>query len=618
MKKKLSILLILYSCSIFSQEKKICGTNDRLEIYQRSNTEYANKFELLEKNIQKWIDINTKSNSITIPVVVHVIYKNNSENISDAQIHSQIEALNKDFRRMNNDANNTPSDFLPVSADMQIEFCLAKRYLGNPTNGIVRRQTNHDNFQLYSDSVFYTSDGGSNAWNTSRYLNIWVCNIAGNVMGWAQFPNAGNTQTDGIVIDYERFGTTGTVSYPYDLGRTTTHEVGHWLNLLHIWGDATCGDDYVNDTPIQEQANFGCNIHPKPSCTNNGDMFMNFMDYSDDYCMNLFTQGQKNRVMATINTYRSSLISSNGCQPYTLQNTDAGIYAIINPNITDVECSKPLYPKVIIKNYGTDTLFVATIKYNINGGTYHYQVWNGVLKQNEKDTILLSGIDANNTSNTLFVSSIYPNNSTDINIQNDSKTINFNSINGNKISIKLITDNYGYETSWRLYNNSWNIIDMDDSLLSNKIYKQEYCLEDGCYSFVIYDTYGDGFCCNYGNGSFVIENLSNNNKIAQSAHFSFSDTSYFCINTTSIINKDDIQIEIFPNPNDGIFYINYMNYSKNIPNYAKIYDQLGRLIKEVEFFESSKIDLSNYQNGIYYLRIKTNKEYINKKIIIQK
>ena len=118
-------------------------------------------------------------------------------------------------------------------------------------------------------------------------------------MGWAQFPGSGNAQTDGIVIDYERFGTIGTVSQPYHKGRTTTHEVGHYLGLHHIWGDTICGDDSVSDTPEQEQANFGCNIHPKPSCTNNGDMFMNFMDYVDDKSMVMFTKGQKERMRAT-------------------------------------------------------------------------------------------------------------------------------------------------------------------------------------------------------------------------------------------------------------------------------------------------------------------------------
>ena len=405
MKKIFLTLFILSSIFCFSQEKRNCGTNERLELYRQSHPESIRKSQLLEQDIQKWIDenANTKTNAITIPVVVHVVYKNNSENISDAQIQSQIDVLNKDFRRLNQDASNTPFDFLPFAADMQIEFCLAKRYLGVPTTGIVRKQTNLAAFPLYSDSIFFTNYGGSSAWNTNRYLNIWVCDISGSVMGWAQFPGGGNSQTDGIVIDYERFGTIGTVSQPYHKGRTTTHEVGHWLSLFHIWGDNTCGDDYVADTPEQEQANFGCNIHPQPSCTNSGDMFMNFMDYSDDACMNIFTEGQKQRAMAVLNTSRVGLISSNGCQPFILPNTDAGISAIINPNNLDVECASPVYPIVVLKNFSSDTLFVATIKYSVNGGTPEYQVWNGALAQYQTDTINLSGISASGTSHTFYI-----------------------------------------------------------------------------------------------------------------------------------------------------------------------------------------------------------------------
>ena len=619
MKKVFFILFILISIFSFSQEKRNCGTQNRLELYRKSHPKNIAKSNILEEKIQKWIkdNANSKISAITIPVVVHVVYKNNTENISDAQIQSQIDVLNEDFSRTNQDASNTPFDFLPFAADMQIEFCLAKRYLGVPTNGIVRKQTNLPEIPLYSDSIFFTQMGGSSAWNTNRYLNIWVCDIAGNVMGWAQFPSGGNSQTDGIVIDYERFGTIGTVSQPYHKGRTTTHEVGHWLSLFHVWGDNSCGDDFVSDTPEQEQANYGCKIHPQTSCTNNGDMFMNFMDYSDDACMNIFTQGQKTRAMAAINTYRFGLISSLGCQPLTIPNADAGIIAIINPNTQLVECASPVYPKVVIKNYSTDTLFVATIKYSVDGGSEQFQVWNGALAQNETDTILLAGIPANGTSHTFFVSTINPNNSADINTQNDSQTTAFSTQYGNKINLKLVTDNYGLETSWKLYNDSFNLIDGEDSLASNTLYQKEYCLEDGCYNFIISDTYGDGFCCNYGNGFFTIKKEIGNSILASSSPFGFSDTSHFCISALSNIQISGNVLEIFPNPTNGIFYVNYPQYSKNISNYAKIFNPLGKLVLKQEIFETTKIDLSNQKNGVYYLNITTKNSRITKKLIIQ-
>ena len=610
---------MLFSVVSFSQEKRNCGTNDRNDFHNHKYPESIEKQNTLAQKIQQWIqkNINTKISAITIPVVVHIVYKNNNENISDAQIHTQINVLNEDFRRLNQDASNTPFDFLPFAADMQIEFCLAKQYLGQPTSGIVRKQTNLVEFPLNSDSIFFNSYGGSNAWNTNRYLNIWICDIAGGIMGWAQLPGAGNSQTDGIVIDFERFGTIGTVSQPYHKGRTTTHEVGHWLSLYHVWGDNTCGDDFVSDTPEQEQANFGCNIHPKPSCVNNGDMFMNFMDYSDDACMNIFTQGQKQRAMAILNTSRSGLISSIGCQPFTLPNTDAGISSIIRPNSFDVECASPVYPTVILKNYSSDTLFVATIKYSVDGGSPQYQVWSGSLSQNGTDTILLAGIASSGTSHTFSAKTINPNNSTDINLQNDEKTITFSSQYGNQITLKLVTDNYGLETSWMLLDKNFDELDAEDSLLSNTLYQKEYCLEDGCYYFIINDSYGDGFCCNFGNGFFTIKKEIDETLLAQSSLFTFSDTMHFCFSALHTENIQTTDFQIFPNPNNGIFYLNLPYNSKNISNYAKIFNPLGKLILKKTLSEITKIDLSKHGSGFYYLNITTKNSRTTKKLIIQ-
>ena len=130
----------------------------------------------------------------------------------------------------------------------------------------------------------------------NNYLNIWVCDLGSGLLGYATPPSTFIGDGDGLVIGYRYFGTIGTVQAPYNKGRTATHEIGHWFNLFHIWGDNNCGDDLVNDTPTQEEANFGCKIHPHTSCNNTGDMFMNFMDYTNDNCMNLFTEGQKNRI----------------------------------------------------------------------------------------------------------------------------------------------------------------------------------------------------------------------------------------------------------------------------------------------------------------------------------
>jgi hypothetical protein len=301
-----------------------CGTMARLEYLIQQDPTILARMAQVEAQTQAYIEAQRHlpyqrtGNVITIPVVVHIVYRTTAQNISDAQVQSQIQVLNEDFRRLNADAVNTPSLFQSVAADAEIQFCLATRDpLGNPTNGITRTQTTKTSFSVYTDDVKYSSQGGKDAWPTDQYLNIWVCNLGGNVLGYAQFPNGGPAATDGVVIDYRYFGRGGSAQAPYNKGRTATHEVGHWLNLRHIWGDAQCGDDYVNDTPVQQGPNYGCPTFPKPSCGNTSDMFMNYMDYTDDACMNLFTQGQKTRMRAVLapNGFRASLTSSLGCSP---------------------------------------------------------------------------------------------------------------------------------------------------------------------------------------------------------------------------------------------------------------------------------------------------------------
>jgi pregnancy-associated plasma protein-A len=254
-----------------------------------------------------------------IPVVVHVVFKTAAENIPDSQIHNQIAVLNRDFRATNPDINQVPAPFKPLAADARIEFVLATTDPeGNQTNGITRTQTNIDSFVMTNNPVKFSASGGVDAWNTQKYLNLWVCRLAptatGQLLGYAQFP--GNlAATDGVVIHHTAFGTGGTAEDPFDLGRTATHEVGHYLNLHHIWGDTvipTCGDtDNVDDTPNQFGSNGGTPTFPRISCNNgpNGDMFMNYMDYVNDAAMFMFTQGQVTRMQATLAGPRNALIT---------------------------------------------------------------------------------------------------------------------------------------------------------------------------------------------------------------------------------------------------------------------------------------------------------------------
>ncbi|MFZ1790670.1 MAG: zinc metalloprotease [Saprospiraceae bacterium] len=270
--------------------------------------------EKIDQQTQRSIRVSNSKRSfqgvITIPVVVHVVYKDSIQNISNAQILSQIDVLNEDFRRLNDDADN----LWPQADDIEIEFCLATLGPnGESTLGFTKTLTNRVSFST-TDRVKSNSTGGKTGWPSDQYLNIWVCNLSGTTLGYAQFPGGGLPATDGVVIDYQYFGTTGTVQSPFDLGRTTTHEVGHWLNLRHIWGDGDCDfDDFITDTPLADEENYFCDVG-HVSC-GNVNMVQNYMDYSDDVCMNLFTNGQKKwmRALFEVGGYRQNLLYSNGC-----------------------------------------------------------------------------------------------------------------------------------------------------------------------------------------------------------------------------------------------------------------------------------------------------------------
>ena len=306
--KKIILSILASALWINGYSQRTCGSELNMEQIRRTEplkyqriTDWENQIKLHSRSVP--------SSTILIPVVVHVVYNNAAQNISDAQIHSQIQVLNEDFQRRNADKVNTPSAFSSVAGNANVEFKLAKiDPNGNPTEGITRTQTSVSAF-YNNDNVKFSNRGGCDAWNARRYLNIWVCNL-GNLLGYAQFPFElqTNPNTDGVVIHYKHFGRDGSAESPYDKGRTATHEVGHWLDLRHIWGDdgSKCsGSDNVEDTPNQGGPNYGCPSFPKTDhCTNTspGVMFMNYMDYPYDACMNLFTKGQVERMRSLFDT----------------------------------------------------------------------------------------------------------------------------------------------------------------------------------------------------------------------------------------------------------------------------------------------------------------------------
>lgn len=396
-----------------------CGTMEALEQHIQQDPAVLQRMEELEKFTRQFQPAEAGKAITTIPVVVHVVYNNNTEDVSLAQIQTQIDVLNADFRRFNTDADGTWSQ----AADSEIEFCLATvDPNGNATNGVTRTSTSTTSFGTSGDPMKFNSSGGKDAWPAADYMNMWVCDLTGGLLGYAQFPNSGPASTDGVVIDYQYFGTIGTATAPFNLGRTATHEVGHYLNLRHIWGDGNCNaDDFVSDTPNSDASNGGCQVG-SVSCSS-VDMVQNYMDYSDDGCMNLFTAGQKTRMQAALAGARASLSNSNGC--------------------------------------GT------------TGG----------------------GGGGGGCSDT-------------------------------EVALTIVADNYGSETTWTVTNASGSVVASGGPYANNSTNSQTLCLPDGCYDFTINDSYGDGICCAFGNGSYA---LSGGGVSVSGGSFGSTETTNFCV-----------------------------------------------------------------------------------------
>lgn len=402
-----------------------------------------------------------------IPVVVHVIHNGEAvgsgTNVSYAAIQSQIDVLNEDFRRMfgTNGWNTNP-----VGADTQIEFCLARRRpdgsaFPNGENGVNRISRTAAGFTAppystnYIDATIktYTYNGGvptaTRGWSPDKYMNIWLCNISGGILGYAQFPQSplggmGCTgsfaaATDGVVFLYNSIGKSSVTGYgpPYNQGRTATHEIGHWLGLRHIWGDPATSaqqcvvDDYCNDTPLAAAPNYGC-----PSGTNSctaapdagPDMIQNYMDYTDDLCMNIFTNDQKQRMRAVLegSPMRLSLINSDACTPPNP--SDASVTDVFAP-VGD-NCAGPITPSVQLKNRGSNNLTSATISYKIDNGTPVTFSWTGNLSPNSTATVALPAFTAPLGTHSFRAYSTLPNGIADPYTVHDTSGIDFVVSNG--------------------------------------------------------------------------------------------------------------------------------------------------------------------------------------------
>lgn len=382
------LYVFILTCPLVAGAQERCGEVEYKKLLKDRQQVKETPFqfeEWLQKKLvdrQRSLEGGRTQATYQIPVVVHVIHNGEAvgsgKNIPDAQIFSQINVLNKDYQRLNADASSTPAEFVPVAGAFNVEFVLAKQDPeGLATNGIVRVKgtktswTMSDNYELKSESY----------WPAEDYLNIWVCNLT-DYLGYSQFPVSGlpglensstNRLTDGVVISYTAFGSIDDGSFSlqnsYNKGRTTTHEVGHFFGLNHIWGDddtACTGTDYVDDTPNQAGSSGGCPTHPRITCDVTS-MFQNYLDYTNDACMNLFTAGQVSRMEVIIGNSprRATLPTSHGLSDPAPVANDLGIKSIVRPGAG--ECTSSFTPSVEVRNYGSNSITSARIRLKKDG-----------------------------------------------------------------------------------------------------------------------------------------------------------------------------------------------------------------------------------------------------------
>ena len=556
----------------------------------------------------------------TLPVVFHILTDGvGNENLSEAAIQAQIDQLNLDF------GNGAGSSYT-VATDTEVRFCLAQQNETEVTmfEPGINRITDYDDGP-FSMSDFENTIKPATQWDPTRYLNIWLANLESPLLGYAQFPVSSGlsglnfppepANTDGVVI---LSSSVGSVASPnplggsYGLGRTLTHELGHWFGLRHIWGDSgNCSnDDFCADTPDATTSNGGCpTVDSCPSDGLGADMVENYMDYTNDSCMDTFTADQKTRIQAVLanSPRRMELGASTVCSPAIVYEIDG---AIELDNLNLVDCATTFEPTVVVTNMGTTTLTSAVISYAIDEDTAATQSWSGFLFQNQSVTVTLPAMNVSGGNHTLVVQLLSPNGSTDENtVDNTVVSTAFTVfVDTATVNLTLVTDEYGDETSW-------DFKDSNDTILysgETDVYGNETTynhtfdvLTGGCYTFTIYDSGADGICCSWGAGSYTLTD-SNSNVIATGGEFLAQETvSFTTVNTLGTENYLlDRKITFYPNPATNVLNIK-VGASNSLPDTYKIYNMLGQIVLQQSIGELNDlaVNTSSLSKGMYFIKI---------------
>ena len=577
-----------------------------------------------------------------IPVVIHVIHNgapvntiasHTSENISYAQAVSQIIVMNQDFRRMAGTPGNGSTGY-NLGVDCEINFVLAKQ----DPNGLATNGVNRVNMgqAAWSEENVDNIVKPQTQWNPTKYLNMWVVKLVDDtILGYAQFPSGstlqgiggtgGAAETDGVVASYDAFGTMAAndgsfvLNQSYNLGRTMTHEVGHWLGLRHIWGDddqctpanSTTGD-YVADTPDSNIENYDCVTISH--CTGN-DMIENYMDYTNDACMNTFTAGQKARMVAvmTNSIRRKELASSNGGTAGTAYALDG---KLSNITIAVDGCMSSYNRKITIENRGTTTMTTASINYkNDSEATINYN-WTGNLAQYESATIDLGTAITTAGAHTFQATITSVNGAADMYVANNTLSKAFTqdskfSVVTPTVTLDLQCDPYGSETTWTLKNSAGTTIysggpytDSDSGPL-NPVVNSIFTLTSGeCYIFTINDSYGDGIANNTTKGSYTLKD-NNGLVITTGADFGFSESKALSISTLAVQAFENSEgIYAYPNPVTDVLNVK-VSKSFGLPTNLTISSILGQTvyINKVSSEADLQINTSSLSNGVYFITV---------------